>query len=189
MPFGFHLAVDALPSPATCAEASEALPSPVDMAPSIRAPVGLQLTCARRCPAHTVDPSDTQRGFRLTTEVRAATPRSDGAPVLRHALCRRATPPTPVSDHMLIGRLLSRGPAAFPVFTAGRPSRHHFRALLGFTRVAARRLADPPKVGHCPESFGKSVALLAASVATGVHRQFPRPDLHRREHSTFSRRG
>jgi hypothetical protein len=44
MPFGFHLAVDTLPSPATYAEASEALPSPLDMAPSIRAPVGLQPT-------------------------------------------------------------------------------------------------------------------------------------------------
>ncbi|OFW08117.1 MAG: hypothetical protein A3H96_08835 [Acidobacteria bacterium RIFCSPLOWO2_02_FULL_67_36] len=44
MPFGFHLAVDTLPSPATCTEASETLPSPSDMAPSIRAPVGLQPT-------------------------------------------------------------------------------------------------------------------------------------------------
>ena len=29
-----------------------------------------------------------------------------------------------------------------------------------------------------PESFSKSVTLLAASVATGVHRQFPGQDLH-----------
>ena len=63
-----------------------------------------------------------------------------------------------------------------------------FEASSGFTHVAARRLADPPMVGHCPESFGKSVALLASSVATGVHRQFPRPDLHRQEHGAFSRR-
>ena len=33
-------------------------------------------------------------------------------------------------------------------------------------------------VGRCPESFSKSVTLLAASVATGVHRQFPGQDLH-----------
>jgi len=45
-----------------------------------------------------------------------------------------------------------------------------FEACSGFTRVAARRLADPPKVGHSPESFGKSVALPASSVAIGVHR-------------------
>ncbi len=40
-PFGFHLAVDTLPSPAKIAEASEALPPLSDMAPSIRAPGGL----------------------------------------------------------------------------------------------------------------------------------------------------
>jgi hypothetical protein len=44
MPFGFHLAVDTLPSSASIAETSEALPSPSDMALSIRAPVGLQPT-------------------------------------------------------------------------------------------------------------------------------------------------
>ncbi|OGB93247.1 MAG: hypothetical protein A3H39_14385 [candidate division NC10 bacterium RIFCSPLOWO2_02_FULL_66_22] len=41
-PFGFHLAVDTLPSPADAAGASEALPPLLDMAPSIRAPEGLQ---------------------------------------------------------------------------------------------------------------------------------------------------
>jgi hypothetical protein len=35
MPFGFHLTVDTLPSSASIPEASEALPSPSDMAPSI----------------------------------------------------------------------------------------------------------------------------------------------------------
>ena len=53
-----------------------------------------------------------------------------------------------------------------------------FEACSGFTRVAARRLADPPKVGLCPKSFDQSVALLAALVATGVSRQLPRQDLH-----------
>jgi hypothetical protein len=42
-PFGFHLAVDTLPSSISI-EASEALPPPLDMALSIRAPVGLQPT-------------------------------------------------------------------------------------------------------------------------------------------------
>jgi hypothetical protein len=41
MPFGFHLAVDTLPSPASRAGASEALPPLLDMALPIRAPVGL----------------------------------------------------------------------------------------------------------------------------------------------------
>jgi len=39
-----------------------------------------------------------------------------------------------------------------------------FEACSGFTCVAARRLADPPMVGPCSESFSDSVALLAASV-------------------------
>jgi len=42
-PFGFHLAVDTLPSSIPI-EASEALPPPLDMVLSIRAPVGLQPT-------------------------------------------------------------------------------------------------------------------------------------------------
>jgi len=53
-----------------------------------------------------------------------------------------------------------------------------FEACSGFTRVAARRLADPPKVGLCPEGFSRSVTLATASVATGVSRQLPRQDLH-----------
>jgi len=42
-PFGFHLAVDTLPSSISI-EASEALPPLLDMALSTRAPVGLQPT-------------------------------------------------------------------------------------------------------------------------------------------------
>src|SRR5207245_2462808 len=38
---------------------------------------------------------------------------------------------------------------------------------------ARRRLADPPMVDRCPESFDKSVTLPAVSVATGANRQFP----------------
>jgi hypothetical protein len=44
---------------------------------------------------------------------------------------------------------------------------------LEVTRVAARRLADPPKMGPRPEGFGRAVTLPAASVATGVHRRTP----------------
>ena len=40
MPFGVHLAVDTLPSPASRAGASEALPPLLDMALPLRAPVG-----------------------------------------------------------------------------------------------------------------------------------------------------
>ena len=43
MSFGFHLAVDTLPSSIRI-EASESLLPLLDMAPSIRAPVGLQPT-------------------------------------------------------------------------------------------------------------------------------------------------
>ena len=87
-----------------------------------------------RCPAGpsgTVRPSDAHRRFRLNAEARAATPRGDGPPVLRRALCRRATPPTPVSDRAITGRLLRRDPTAFPVIQAGRRSRLPFRGLLG----------------------------------------------------------
>src|SRR3989442_5221262 len=90
----------------------------------------------------TVDPSDTQRCSCLQAGVRAATPRSTGSPALRRALCRRATPTTPVSNPAVIGRLLLRDPATFPVRMAGRRSQRPFRGLLG--RIAARRLADPP---------------------------------------------
>jgi hypothetical protein len=76
-------------------------------------------------------PSDTQRCFRLNAELRAATPRSTGSPALRRALCRRATPTTPVSDPAVIGQLLLRDPAAFPVRMAGRRSQRPFRGLLG----------------------------------------------------------
>src|SRR5262245_39654290 len=94
-------------------------------------PFPLHQFCCLADPNGTVDPSDTQRGFCLHAEVRAATPRRAGAPALRHALCRRATPTTPVSDPALIGRLLRRDPAAFPVRMAGRRSRRPFRGLLG----------------------------------------------------------
>jgi hypothetical protein len=105
------------------------------LAPSRRipnqGPFPLRQFCCPVDPNGTVDPSDPQRGFRLTAEVRAATPRRTGSPALRRALCRRATPTTPVSDPAVIGRLLPRDPAAFPVRMAGRRSPRPFRGLLG----------------------------------------------------------
>ncbi len=71
----------------------------------------------------------------------------------------RDSPTTPVRDRAVIGRVRRRDPAAFPGLSAGRRSRSPFGICSGFTRVAARQLADPPAVGRCPESFSDSVAL------------------------------
>ena len=63
-----------------------------------------------------------------------------------------------------------------------------FEACSGFIRIAARRLANPPMVGQCSEGFSDSVALLAASVATGMYRQFPGQDFHLQETRPLARR-
>jgi len=142
--------------------------------------------CCPAGPGGTMGPSDTQRGFRLIAEARAATPRRAGAPVSRRALCRRATPRTPVSDPVVIGRLLPRSPAVFPDSKAGRPSRLHFRGLLRLHTRCGPSACRPTRSGPMSrECFGSLVTLLASSVATGVHRQFPRPDLHRQEARPF----
>jgi hypothetical protein len=54
-----------------------------------------------------------------------------------------------------------------------------FGACSGFTRVAARTLADPPKADLCPRGFDGSVALAVSRVATKVYRHLLGPDLHR----------
>ena len=87
--------------------------------------------CCPPGPSGTMGPSDARRGPPPCEGTRGATPRRDGPPVLRWTLCRRATPPTPVSDPAVLGRLLGQDPAAFPVLRAGRRSRHAFRGLLG----------------------------------------------------------
>jgi hypothetical protein len=53
-----------------------------------------------------------------------------GPPVLRHALCQRVTPHTPVSDPVVIGRLRSR---SWPSLSAKQVGPHdfNFRGLLG----------------------------------------------------------
>ena len=59
-------------------------------------------------------------------------PSPRGPPVSPHALRRRATPPTPVSDLVVIvGSFPPTRSMAFPVIRAGRRPRHHFRGLLG----------------------------------------------------------
>ncbi len=54
-----------------------------------------------------------------------------------------------------------------------------FGACSGFTRVAARPLADPPEADLCPRGFDGSVTLTIARVATKAYRHFLGPDSHR----------
>ena len=75
-----------------------------------------------------------------------------------------------------IADALNRGNVPAVIQAVG-PRDFPFEASSGFTHVAARRLADPPKAGRCPEGFSESVTLLAASVATGANRQFPQAGL------------
>ena len=80
--------------------------------------------------------------------------------VASHRVCVRAAPPTPASrttlsmsvHQVVLGglRLISRRLGA-RIDT--------FEACSGFTRVAARTLADPPEAGLCPRSFDGPVTL------------------------------
>jgi hypothetical protein len=54
-----------------------------------------------------------------------------------------------------------------------------FGACSGFTRVAARTLADPPKADLCPRGSDGPVALAVSRVATKVYRHLLGPDFHR----------
>jgi hypothetical protein len=103
--------------------------------------------CCLAGPCGTVRPSDTRRRLSLNAEARVATPRDDGPPVLHSALCRRATPPTPVSDLALVGRLLMRDPTAYPVIQAGRRSRHPFRGLLRLHTCCGSSACRPTQGG------------------------------------------
>jgi hypothetical protein len=106
--------------------------------------------CRFCCPAGTsgtVRPSDAHRRFSVNRETRVATPRDDGPPVLRRALCRRATPLTPVSDPAVIGRLLMRDPTAFPVIRAGRRSRLPCRGLLRLHTCCSPSTCRPAQGG------------------------------------------
>ena len=138
--------------------------------------------CCPAGPNGTMRPSDTHRGSRRQSgsESRDPSPRwasrvaPCSVPTCHAHYPGERSPPSSVgcSDAIQRPSLFFRqvGAHDFP-----------FEACSGFTRVAARRLADPPTVGPCPESFSDSVTLLAASVATGVHRQLPGPDFHRQE--------
>jgi hypothetical protein len=146
-----------------------------------------------RCPADangTVRPSDTHRRFSLNAETRVATPRDDGPPVLRRAPCRRATPITPVSDRAIIGRLLRRDPTAFPVIQAGRRSRLPFRGLLGLHTCCGPSACRPTHRGPMSrelQQVGYPSCRLGSYWGEPTIPS-PRPDLHRQEHCTFSRR-
>ena len=67
------------------------------------------------------------------------------------------------------------------MFAAEKPNDNDkpFEACSGFTRVAARTLANPPKAGLCPQGFDGLVALATAWVATKVYRHLLGPDFHR----------
>jgi hypothetical protein len=54
-----------------------------------------------------------------------------------------------------------------------------FGACSGFTRVAARTLADPPMADRCPRGFDGSVAIAVSRIATKVDRHLLGPDFHR----------
>ena len=54
-----------------------------------------------------------------------------------------------------------------------------FEACSGFTRVAARTLAGPPKADLCPQGFDGLVTLAISWVATKAYRHLLGPDSHR----------
>jgi len=164
-------------------------PWPVETPPNQSArggfpPHGL---CCPVGPSGTVDPPDSQGRPHPTDGARGATPRRPGSPVLRWALCRRATPHTPVSDSAVIGRLLPRSPAVFPVRKAGRPSRRPFRGLRRLHTCCgpSRQQAGSAHGGPMSRGLQPYGYPSGPSVAPGVYRQLPRPDLHRQEHSAF----
>jgi hypothetical protein len=76
---------------------------------------------------------------------------------------------------------------AVPVRMAGRRSQGPFRGLLGLHSRCGPSTRRPTHVGRCSESFSDSVTLLAASVATGMYRQFPGQDFHLQEARPLSR--
>ena len=63
-----------------------------------------------------------------------------------------------------------------------------FEACSGFTRVAARTVANLSCIDFCPWSFDAAVAHDASQVATQAYRQFLGLDFHQLSHNTFARR-
>jgi len=138
---------------------AHANPPPLDPVrrPPNQGPFPRPRLCCPRVAGGTMGPSDARRGPHPAGGARSATPRRDGPPVLRWPLCRRATPPTPVSDPAVVGRLLGQGPAAFPVLRAGRRSPHAFRGLLGLHTCcgpSARRPAHGGPMSREPRRIG-----------------------------------
>src|SRR4029434_7085095 len=62
-----------------------------------------------------------------------------------------------------------------------------FGACSGFTRVAARTVANLSCIDFCPWSFDAAVAHDASQVATQAYRQFLGLDFHQLSHNTFAR--
>src|SRR5215470_7616205 len=62
-----------------------------------------------------------------------------------------------------------------------------FEACSGFTRVAARTVANLSCIDFCPWSFDAAVAHDASQVATQAYRQFLGLDFHQLSHNTFAR--
>src|SRR3970282_2424310 len=86
------------------------------------------------------------------------TPRRVGSPVLPCVLCRRATPLTPASESMVIGRVLPWTPAAFPVIQAGRLSRLPFRGLLRlYTCCGPSARLHPPGGAFVPATSASTL--------------------------------
>jgi hypothetical protein len=130
-----------------------------------------------------LNPSDTQRGFRLNAEVRAAAPRRTGSPALRRALLSTCHAHYPGEQSCGLGRLLLQDPTAFPVRMAGRRSRRPFRGLLGLhshcgpsTRRPTRggpMFRELQRFGSPPRRLGSYLDVPTIS-RTGLDRLRPR---------------
>ena len=94
--------------------------------------------------------------------------------------CVRAAPTTPASRATFTVSVHPVALGGLRPIERGLGARiRPFEACSGFTRVAARTLADPPKAGLCPRGFDGSVALAVSRVATKVYRHLLGPDFHR----------
>ena len=90
--------------------------------------------------------SDSRPGRRLCNDVEAATPAPDaGLPRLPESPSQRAVPITPADRNGCTCRLLPHPARPSPLFRRVGVHDFTFEACSGFTRVTARRIAQPPK--------------------------------------------
>ena len=123
----------------------QAKAQPPDIPVFTSAPEARALSSAGATRLHrSYDPCPTPAGIAVQAGVEAATLLPNGSPRLPASPFRRAVPTTPADR---TGARVDCFPvhAAFPVLQAGRHPHLYFRGLLGFTRVTARRIAQPPK--------------------------------------------